>query len=764
MNNYVTMREDIEDITNKKLYDIMVEGVRESIVNRSKFSKIILKLPSSMKSLENEEYFPFFYKVFDNIEYYDSDTDRSKMSRSTTDIISYAFEKDTLVEQAIYQNTLEEIIGPIHRKNFFFTETEILMRINAMHHRSAKNRKMRIASDNSDKTEAIMNLRREMRNKNNKNKKYKDYKFQNTDKNILRNILELYHIKKQDLHSDQIRYYFTRKGFQYTPFNMKHQIPKNKNKSDIAEYDYIGALEDIAEYNSPEAYYTKLLNKISKKYKVEQQPIRKRIDEIFLKEDHDIDTDFGDYENYTDFLCLNYVKYRPEVRIITIWGIGTQYSDVVIKKLEQDGNVYYVKQLELDYDTIEGIMFWLYDEFSFEKRQEFITKKMQYIGYERNKKNKLIVIVFDNINRYPISGQSAKYKTELRNLILEKINQNQNNKEHGIRGNDVIHVNDYHYQTVEYSKLFFNKNTLNMLKSQDRSLYLNESNYKSNLVMQTLRSYLYQNMDYLDIDRLIIFGGVCLYAFGIRRNTDIDSLFITIRDKHISDSDRELDSDREIDYDKKEDNRSDILNNESKLVRKIEYNFMDPKTQFPFADTGIDSSKLWRESWTEKNKDIFDLTSRINGPTSSIDFATDPKNYFYFQGLKVTIIEYEIIKKILIGSHDTIDLIMIREFFKTDQEQIKSIERLYSYKTDDEIKKNEKEGIIDNPISYTKLVLDKAGKHGKDSLSINRINIKDYSQKIGYLEKILFKKYDKNQISQISHLAVFKHIFPNITL
>jgi hypothetical protein len=71
MNKYVVVREDIEDITNKKLYDIMVEGVRESIVNRSNFSKIILKLPSSMKSLENEEYFSFFYKVFDNIKIID---------------------------------------------------------------------------------------------------------------------------------------------------------------------------------------------------------------------------------------------------------------------------------------------------------------------------------------------------------------------------------------------------------------------------------------------------------------------------------------------------------------------------------------------------------------------------------------------------------------------------------------------------------------------------------------------------------------------
>ena len=738
-----------EGLTNKKAYDLMIEGVRDRFVR--KVHKVDLILPESIRLQEDTDSFTHLLKVYDNVGY--------GKHKSLDQNIELMAESDSLFDQAMYRNMLEDIMGPVRLKSFFFTENNILRQIDMMEYKKKDMRKMSLLSkeldkdrssrsdqsSKADKTRIIHNLQSRM--------KSKIVKYTKVEQNPIADVVsKFYNINKADLIADQIKYYFIRQGFQYAPFYALYQSPNivesdktsHKMINELEPFDYIGALRDIAAYNSPDAYYTELLNRISVSDSVKSNK-QKRIDELGLSVED------------ADFLCLNYVKYRPQVFILTVWQYGTKHIDKLIKKLEADGKVYYVRKYNLPYNTIEGVMFWLYDEFSFEKRTDFIRKKMEYAGYEKNKNGELTVIVFDNISNLPIAGQAAKYKIDLRDTMVEAVLSESSTKTKqtdSIRGNDIIHINDYHYQSVEYSKLYFNANTIKMLGVQDRSLYLHSSNFTSNLMMQTIRSYLYHNANHNEMDRFIMFGSMAMYALGIRRNTDIDAAFIDIRQPHIT-ADK---NDHHAGHDQHE--KSNKSNKEELFVRKIEYGFMS-KSKFVFVDAGIPSSKLWKESWSLANVDWFDMTSKMGGPKSLTDMVTNPAHHFYFQGFKVCLIEYEITKKILRSkAYDTMDLIYLYEFAKNTILET-TIQKLYSIRSDAEIEQMNKAGVLGDPLKYTDIIAKSAGIHGKAGLTLGKIDKAGYNRIREFVRKVLHRRYDEHQIQKIEPLKAYKHILPD---
>ena len=73
-----------------------------------------------------------------------------------------------------------------------------------------------------------------------------------------------------------------------------------------------------------------------------------------------------------------------------------------------------------------------------------IKKKVHIIFYEYNK----------NINN--ISGSEANFKTKLRSVW----------KTNNIRPYDILHINDYFGETIDYCSLYLNKNSINFLSHQ----------------------------------------------------------------------------------------------------------------------------------------------------------------------------------------------------------------------------------------------------------------------------------------------------------
>jgi hypothetical protein len=367
---------------------------------------------------------------------------------------------------------------------------------------------------------------------------------------------------------------------------------------DIAEYEYIKPIQKLSEIYGPDSYYAQILNYVQVTKEI---PLYK-----YNYFEHDM----------RDAIMLEYAKCRPDMFVLTLWPLANNNTEKVnsfIKYLESVGSVPYVKTVSLNKNAIKNLMFWMYNEFNFQAKLDFIKEKLSYANV-LDENNSVTFIFFDNIKKLKISGQNAPDKRVFRDKLLKELGL-QDDK--NIRGNDVLHINDFFYQTVEYAQMILNKNTLELLANQDVNRLVTPFFSNSNLKMQTFRKFIYSNFSLLDINRIVIIGGVLLYAYGIRVFTDIDSIFISIG--------------------------KDNTEYEKYLESIIFDNCVKKDTKIKFVDLNKENSGHWRETLTEKNQKIFDE----NNIKSTVDLITNPRHHLYFQGIKIYTMGSEIIRKFL---------------------------------------------------------------------------------------------------------------------
>jgi alpha-N-acetylglucosamine transferase len=401
--------------------------------------------------------------------------------------------------------------------------------------------------------------------------------------------------KDDPIHRTQQSYYQSDRFSTYNGLNPDVMFP------DIAEYDYLQPISLLNEYYGKNNFYSTILK--------DDITFDKRGLHKFNYFDNDI----------RDEIMLQYTKCRKDMYIITLWPLahelGMDKIDEFIKILEELGIVAYVKTIGMNKNTIKNIMFWMYNEFTFQARIDFIKEKLVY-SHVLDDNNPVTFIFFDNTKKLQINGQNSKDKKMLREKLLKLLNKNEDKN---IRGNDVIHINDYFYQTVEYSQMILNKNTLHVLKEQSVDRMINGFFSDSNLKYQTFRNALYSNFSLLEISRIIVIGGLVLYAYGLRKFTDIDAI-LSLTQSAESESEYE------------------------KYLESIIYdNFVSKDTKIPFIDLQKEDSKHWKESLTKKNNDLFNAVNI----KSTIDLVTNPSNHFYFQGIKLYKLQTEVLRKFM---------------------------------------------------------------------------------------------------------------------
>lgn len=409
-------------------------------------------------------------------------------------------------------------------------------------------------------------------------------------------VSKLYQVDPNMINPEHLEYYSVDPEVQYRPVNNT-----NLMFDDIKEYDYIEPLKRLAKYyeNIKDNYYSKLTNgdHISK-----LPSSNTRLDAYDFIDKIDMDE-----------IMLQYAKCRENLFIVTVWPLSINKLDKLVDFLESKGNIYYIKKINLGRDAIRNLMYWMYDEFRISAKLDFIEKKLDYIGAKYDD-NEIAFIYFDNIHNLHLSGQGSKFKTELRNKIMEFVS-NKANGDGNVRGNDLIHINDYHYQTIEYSQMILNNNTLELLKRQDVRKYNNRNMMQTNLMVQTFRKWMYSNLTQIEIIRVIIMSSLTLYSYGVRRSNDLDGFILN---KSTELEEKELE---QILY-------VDLINKDTKLF---------------FADFGISDSKYWRDTWKEINKKIFDHI----GIPNHHELVLNPRYHMYFNGLKLYTIEFELVRKIL---------------------------------------------------------------------------------------------------------------------
>jgi lipopolysaccharide biosynthesis glycosyltransferase len=407
----------------------------------------------------------------------------------------------------------------------------------------------------------------------------------------------------------QLDTYFLDPKISYSPHKLKPMF------LNIGEYDYFKPLERLAGNFSEPNYYSKLLGEV----RGLQQP------QIVQVVGERLDTILGgssisrvDMDN----IVLQYIRCRPLSFVITIWPIAYNQTDKIVGELKENGNVYYVKSIHLSYNGLRNLMFWMYDEFSFHEREAFISKKMDYVNANKYEDNKVSFILFDNVKSMKISGQASEFKRYIRDFTVGLLRGDRE-----IRGNDVIHVNDYFYQAVNYSEMLLNSNSINLLNNQAIALgSMADVDRIGHFKFQTFKKFLYTNLSPLEISKIITIGGTVLYAYGVRPQTDIDSIM--------------------------------IQPNNPELEQLMYDNFQNGNTKFEFADMGIEGSH-WHESWTIKNKQILDYFNI----SSVADLVCNPRYHMYYQGIKLYLLDHEIVRKLYrFRSQDFADFVVMLLF------------------------------------------------------------------------------------------------------
>ncbi|VBB18493.1 glycosyltransferase [Yasminevirus sp. GU-2018] len=437
----------------------------------------------------------------------------------------------------------------------------------------------------------------------------KKIKFKKEFDPSLNSVCELYNIDCKLIKHQQLRYYHTSKNRRHQPFKVTQMF------DNVDEYDYLTPLMKLAEYHSDSNYYKKLLSRTSSHLKKAYE------DRVRLNLIDSIDPDDR------DCVALQYIKCRKNTFAITLWRPAIPALNKFVELLEREGEVYYIKTVSFTRDGLRNLLCWYYDDFSTESALRFIESKMQYID-TTDDNNPVCMILFDNTHNKRISGQAASFKQYLRKMVMEYSGVDPTK----YRGNDMMHINDHFYQTVEYSQLLLNDNSIEVINKQDTRAYLNPDFTLSNLKMQTLRNVIYSNMSLLEMDRLITVGGTVFYAHGMRSFNDVDAILI-----------------------------GNEPNVSTHLIEVVERHFSNRSTKFYFLDAGIQGSKSWNDSWTKKDQKIMDFLKIDNFK----DLTLDPKNFFYFQGIKMVTLEYEMIRKLIRNrTEDHVDFMMMNLLYK----------------------------------------------------------------------------------------------------
>ncbi len=521
-------------------------------------------------------------------------------------------------------------------------------------------------------------------------------------------VCKLYKVNPKQIKNYQLKYYHTMTNSLYKPNNLYTMF------DGINEFDYLEPLVRLMQCHQENSYYHKLYER------------NRRILENFENKNFRLNILDNISVIDRDTIILQYIKCRPNTFILTLWKPAIPSLNKFVELLEEHGIVYYIKTEQFNMNGLRNLMYWFYDDITRTASLELVEKKIKYIDSTETN-NPCCFIVFDNINKKPLSGQGAKFKRELRDKLMDMTGLDKNK----YRGNDLMHVNDYWHQTVEYSQLIFNNNSIKILNQQDCRNYTHDSMRVTNLKMQTLRHILYSDMSLLEMDRLLIMGGSIFYALGIRASNDIDALIIEAKSSC---------SPNLIDY--------------------VEKFFMNKESKFYFLDAGIEGSNSWDPSWTEKDNKII----KFLGIEKLQDRVLDPENFFYHQGIKLVTLDYEMAKKLLRNrTEDHVDFLMLNLLYPSI---IRKYVRL--------VNKYANESVIDNTQSETMTSSIKSNTETdtEDPMEENTDNeffivSEKYSKIKGKYDdkypdikqKVLYRRYSKEQIDQVKHLRVFKDFF-----
>jgi hypothetical protein len=307
-----------------------------------------------------------------------------------------------------------------------------------------------------------------------------------------------------------------------------------------------------------------------------------------------------------DYIIRQYIANRPDTFMITIWPVATRFISDIVSFLGKEGIVSAVKKVPMSYKCAENLLEQLYNKIIIrkqgnERKMKFITSKLQYIGFAKDTTSEVITIVFDNINKHELGGTGSPLKTELRQHIYNMIKKD--DMYSNVELADIIHINDYFYETIEYSQIYFHQNTLDMMEQKNLINWLSDEFNSSKMRIQAVKNWQIQNLSTMESERLVLMTGSTFATLGIRKSSDVDGMMISIKNNS---------------------------NAEKKLEKLVCRELFNETTKLPIMDFGMPDTTAWKDSWTVSNNLFYGM---YEPPIN--DFVIAFKHCYYWNGLKV---------------------------------------------------------------------------------------------------------------------------------
>ena len=357
------------------------------------------------------------------------------------------------------------------------------------------------------------------------------------------------------------------------------------------------------------------------KYKDYFEPIKR-----YSQENNNIFNDIIKKKKIDDYVMQYYIKSTIDNSIIIIYPSALKYPNLVneiIEKLEKNGDIHYIKDIEMDYFMAYNMLDQLYSNEERMKNNSSIQYKIERIGFINNESiTQIKVIVYTLKNKLKsINGKSAEFKMELRNIFLEediKTTIYKPDQDKYPRGYDYLHVSDNNNQSYEYAGIFFHENSLKFLKRQKSWRLINMS--KTQKLMNIMKNFFY---DYTmcEFEKLIIFSSGVLFSYGIREANDIDCILL--------------------------ENNVIKSNDIKKIINRN-------------IDITYKGTKEYNEEWeNELNK-----RAKLFGANNYSELIINPKYYYYFMGFNIIRLKYDLIIRFKRNSPEQFtDLLVIRQMF-----------------------------------------------------------------------------------------------------
>jgi endonuclease/exonuclease/phosphatase family metal-dependent hydrolase len=452
------------------------------------------------------------------------------------------------------------------------------------------------------------------------------------------------------------------------------------------------------------------------------EPIKKQKDNKFYNDLlSSIKNEKKEYESYlknktilplsdtNDIIMNEYIKCFSNNNIIILYPSALKKNKEIKEKffklLNKNGNIYYVKSLKINYYHAYNLIYNLYAHTNRMKTNNQIVYKLNRLGFNINsiKDNEILIIVYQHLNKEKnINGSTSPFKTELRQLFLDedikitKINPTSDNYP---RGYDYLHVNDTFHECINYSYLFLHKNTIDFIKNQHswRLMLLSKGQLKFNKLCKILFS-----LPLSERNKIMLISSTVLFSYGIRNMNDIDGIITddVIISKKIIDN--------------LEANNIDIYYGAINNIKDISPN--------------IKKNTEWEDELNRRAK--------LFGATNYNELIENPEYHYYFMGIKMIKIDYDImIRKIRKRPAQLTDLLIINRLLNINKEgfklEIPEKTKEYDEKTEsDVITSVNKDTYLDTMKYYLKT---------RYNLTINTSNINSWintSENIqSYIEK-----------------------------